>query len=353
MSSPRYVTPLQHLWSDPLSIFMLVSVVFFIPVILTDAHYDKLDGSIFESGANSIENTISLSCTISLSVPLLVDILLDIIQPAKAEFLGYRLMSILSMMFSAIVSISYQRTRHGVTMALVSYAWGYFVELSIVLSFLKYLMPSIFTNLRISVLGFLQFIFFFGISINSISAVYYLIPLTLIIYIVFYTYLGIFAILISIWFHDMYQDYRISKSTFILWIQSLSFNDYCCISFVLCICSFAVVILLLNQYLDPHFTQMGYVNQTDRYIIEGTRVFISFFTYILPSRILRDKLLEAKKNLEVKTELVKYFSHEIRSPVSVIDIGEDKISANFHYLLRSRTELDPIGVESSAVLRAR
>ena len=305
---------------------MLISVIFFIPVILTDGHYDKLDGSIFETGANSFENTISLSCTISLSVPLLIDILLDILQPTKAEFLGYRLMSILSMMLSAVICLAYQGTDHGVTIALVSYAWGYFVELSIVLSFLKYLMPTIFTNFRIIILGILQFLFFFGISINSISKVYYFLPLTLIIYIIFYTYMGIFALLISVWVRDMYQHYKTSKLAFSSWIQSLSFNDYCCISFVLCICSFAVIILLLSQYLDPHFTQMEYVNPQDRYIIEGTRVFISFFTYILPSRILRDKLLEAKRNLVVKTELVKYFSHELRSPVSVIDMGESYIN---------------------------
>lgn len=330
---------------------MLISSLFFIPVILTNAHFDKLDHSTFDTGANSIENTITLCCTISLSIPLLIDVILDILQPSKAEFLGYRLMSILSMMLCAILTLLFQGTMHCVTIALVSYAWGYFVEFSIVLSFLKYLMPHIFTNFRIAVLGTLQFVFFFGISINSISSVYYLIPLTPIIYTMFYSYLAIFSILITIWFLEMFQKFKNAKLTFLSWLQSLSFNDYCCISFVICMCSFAIVILFLSQYLDPHFTQMGYVNQEDRYVIEGTRVFISFFTYILPSRILRDKLLEAKKNLEVKTELVKYFSHEIRSPVSVIDIGKSNIpSLLVNVTILQRFRFDSIGNESSAVV---
>jgi signal transduction histidine kinase len=72
---------------------------------------------------------------------------------------------------------------------------------------------------------------------------------------------------------------------------------------------------------------IGNVESSVHQLVDISRSSLCIFTYIIPYRMFRERLIEARRDLEIKTEFVKYIQHEIRSPVGSLVVGLELLEA--------------------------
>jgi CheY-like chemotaxis protein/signal transduction histidine kinase len=158
------------------------------------------------------------------------------------------------------------------------------------------------------------------LNLNSITK-FSSLTLYVLYYIFFYVFVGVFVGLLLTWIAELYHSFIESKLTLTEWANKQTLNYTCAFSLTIGLTFAVIALLLVFNVVVADFATLKNLGPEGLLEIELTRVFVSIFTYVVPSRIVRELLVDAKRNLDVKTEFVKYFSHEMRTPLSVMDIA--------------------------------
>ena len=310
---------------------VFVSLTLFLPLLFSDGDFDGLSGSSYQQAIFSPQNVIVLYSTLTMTLPLLVDILLDVILYQKFDgSLSYRFVSVFSITLSSTVILSCQSVSHGSSVSITFYIWGYFVELCVVFTLFHRWLPLVFTLKSTC----LMLLFFYGFMILQIMSCQSNAPIETLIQ-VYYSLLGVvFLFLLYLmlkWILLWRTRYLESKDVLKAWIKKLPYYELCALALLAGVCFGFVVFLFHIIFVNQTFPNARSLTSTDLVVIEVVRCFLALCTYSLPARLCRENILKIEKDLEVKTKFVKYISHEMRSPMSVIIQGlelADKFIAN-------------------------
>lgn len=308
---------------DPLLIAMVASVLMFLPLA---AGALRLDGSQFAQFVSSDGHEYFLTNAISAATPLLLDLLLDLLHASHSEYLLFRVVSIFSLLFSLAMSLSAVGTSYTADYVLTFFVWGYFVEFGVIFSFMHHLIPAYFTWARTVLLLVLLFVFCFLMLLNSMSLASSSL-LNVLFLVDFYLVLAVCSSLSTLWAISMWRKFVASKRPFLRWLGSLSGAETCAVVLTAALASQALLFLVLLNAVSTQFSHIASLRPTAVWIIESSRTFLCIFTYLLPSRLFRAKLLGAQRALDAKVEVVKYISHEFRTPLSILTVAMELVLA--------------------------
>lgn len=297
---------------DPLTLSFLLAFTLFIPIISTGGVYEALNNSSFEQGVNSPENSTVLYSTLALSCPMIFDLMLDIVSYARdLEFLGLRVVSVVSMVLCAVGSLVARHTQNAVSTTLFLYCWGFYVEFAVILSLMHYLIPQFMTYRRTVFASFLFYVSFLAINLEAIPA-YTSLALDIIYYIAFYSGVLIFLTTVAMWILDVVKKFIRSKHSLSDFLIQLEYEQRITVILVFSLVSIIAVFTVVICYITPEFPRTQYLDKTSQFTFEIARMFMTVFTYVVPSRLFREKLLEAQLDLAAKREIVRWVQHELR-----------------------------------------
>ena len=300
-----------------------------IPLFLVKGIYDELDDSVFAAGIESSTNFAILLSTISLCIPLLFDLLLDVIHHTEAEYLNFRAVSVISLLISAVVAISHEGSNAKPSVVLAIYIWGYFIEVSVILSLLHDIIPQFMTYWRTLIIGLFFYFSFLIINVSSIKACSVL-PLQPLYYAFFFSASALFFGVILLWVNSLHISFLISKlkhkKTFSRWLRELDHKTLCVLTILGILLPFFAMFFVVIFRLEPQFPRVKSLCDIPRMCLVIGRAALCLFTYVLPSRLFRAKLVSGSRDTEIKTEFVKYISHEMRSPLSVLLLSLSEMS---------------------------
>ena len=306
---------------DPLLIALAASVLMFVPLI-TGAL--RLEGSQFADFVSTDGHEYFLTNAISAATPLLLDLVLDLLHASSSEYLLYRVVSLFSLLFSLIMSLSAVNTSYTADYVLTFFVWGYFVEFGVMFSFMHHLIPAYFTWRRTVLLLALLFGFCFLMLLNSMDVASSS-TLNALFLADFYLVLALCSSLSTLWAVSMWRKFVASGRPFLRWLLSLSGTETCALVLTTAFASQAVLFLVLLNAVSTEFSHIATLQSTAVWTIESSRTFLCIFTYLLPSRLFRAKLLGAQRALEAKVEVVKYISHEFRTPLSILTVAMELV----------------------------
>lgn len=173
----------------------------FIPLLCAPGYsFDQLPDSVFDFSVRSIENTIVMCSTLSLTMPLIIDMALDLFSYKNSDisYLGYRFLSIFSIVVINGVSLNYQHVHNAASIAITMFTWGFYIEFCVIASFMHYLIPEYFSLNRVVFLNALIYCIAIIPNVFPISASPHT-ALTIIFYLAFYTYAASFTGFVFMW----------------------------------------------------------------------------------------------------------------------------------------------------------
>ena len=299
-------------FTDPLSISVLLAFTLFVPFAAVRGIYGSLIGSSFESTVNSRDNLIVLFSTVSLSFPMAFDMILDLASYAgDLDFLGLRMLSLVSMMITAIVCLSAQDSEFAVSTTLVMYCWGFYVEFAVVLSLIHYLIPRFMTYRRTLLVSLLFYLSFLLINLDAIPSLSHR-SLGIVYDVCFYTAVLIFGYVLCSWMYSLCLKYLSSKLSLSQFMIELDYEQKITLVLVFSLVSIVAIFTIVIAYVTTRFPETAYLEDTSKYMFEVSRMFMTVFTYVVPSRLFRAKLMEAQVDLALKREIVRWVQHELR-----------------------------------------
>lgn len=317
--------PLLQLLIDPLSGFVVLSIVFFLPAILS-FRVDENSFVIESNLAASLQ--IAFACSLSVTAPLFVDLLLDFIGMRETPFLGHRLLSTLVLACGNGVILCYSGTSKFELVLITCFLWSYFLEFIIILSTLHAL--SDLSHWRISsirrfITQLALFVFFFCSLLCETDEGdgYITESLAIAGFVVFSVMIFIKTFLL---FRMHYLAYKSSNMT--VWEWYTSVEERILIVQIRCagLCSQIIIIYIIFFALNtPYRGFDGLFHVDDIFKLVIIRTFFFVFEYFISSRIFRIQLIRNNQGLAFKTRLIKYFSHEMRSPIMVMTVGLELI----------------------------
>lgn len=304
---------------DPLLLSFALSMTLFLPLMVL-RNYDLMDGSSFQRDSSSDENSTVLWATLGVAFPLVVDLCLDLFSYQEASYMGVRFLSLCSAVVSATTALVFERSDSAGAVTQAVYSWGYFMEMSVITCFMHYLLPEHFPVLSVLGINATLFAAFLVFNLNSISF-FHGEALVVVFYLLLYLFAALFLVLCGRWLRTLILELSAKKKPLRKLLGSLSADQVCCLILMAAIVFVYAVFTTALAYLSRDFPNAYTISLETRDLIQLSRSFLCTFTYILPTRLFRGVLLAAQADLTMQTEFVKYISHEIRTPASVVITG--------------------------------
>ena len=312
--------PMVH----PLLGFLLVSLTLFIP----SWSGVRINSPFPDSLANNLNALIlAFSCSLSLTAPLLIDTILDYLSMKNIPYLNHRILSTTTFAISNTLILIYMNSHLRDTIMISSLLWSYFIEFTIVLNILysmhksPTLAHSIFSQI---ITPFALYIFIMGSILNSNNGFQGVVSGVLSTSgLVVFTFIVIIRSIIVLYKHY----YLFSKSGKTIYEWLISIDDQIFYSEVLIFglnAQLFIFYILFFAIRSPSITYPFFHFSHILYIIIMRTLFFTF-TYFVSARVFRNKLVKNNQDLAFKTQLIKYFSHEIRSPIMVMSLGLELI----------------------------
>ena len=315
---------LRQVLREPLTASIVLSLLIFTPMFsMPNYNFETLTNTPFAESVDSISNRIVMYSTVSVSIPLFIDLILDLINFRTSEIsnLGYRFLSLFSILIVNALGIAYQHVYNAATLAITLFLWGFYLEFCVVTSFLHFLIPDYFTLPRVLLLNTLLFVMALVAGITLIPSTSQL-ALRVIFFVAFYLYVAISIGFSLSWLTSLRKQFLQSKLGLFQWLRSLD-NNYICVLILLSGLALTLIIfVIIFHVLVPKMPNVADVIQPVHQLVDITRSCLCIFTYVIPYRMFREKLIAARRDLEIKTEFVKYISHEMRTPVGSILVGK-------------------------------
>ena len=312
---------------DPgsLPLYLILSATFFFPLIIP---LNVNESAINVTDENSTMLLVIFACATSITIPLLLDIILDFISMRKTPYLLQRLLSTLVFAVSNVVVISFLYTPSAEEVLITMFTWSYFLEFAIILSSMQDLLGIKRNKRSAARMVFADggiYAFFLGSLLNTTSEAGGIISAC-----VAFCGLNVSTLMVIYRLYSVlrshYLSFKSSGDSFLGWYSSAPSS------------AVFVQIRLVGKCLQLvalYVTLFGFrprYNFSDAIIYEGNilplmvvRVIFYMFEYLVASRIFRRQMIQEHHDLGFKTKLIKYFSHEVRSPLMVILFGADLI----------------------------
>ena len=323
MSSRSLLFSLLDLRSFPL--YFLLSLTFLLPLLIPLTVKESV---LSVSQQNSSTLQMTFGCAAAITIPLFIDILLDFITTKEAPYLKQRFLSTLIFAVSNVVILSYLNTPHAEMVLLTSFLWSYFLEFSIIISSIQDLLRikrSHYAVLRVFIGNGGIYAFFFGGLLNTTLVGDS--PLTAYIAIIGLatSSLVLLSRLYSV-LKTHYQVFRSSGMSFIEWYSNAQSSTKFVQLRVVGVCLQLLVLSITLFAIKPRFHNSRGIFFIDNILpVMIVRVVFFVFEYFVAARIFRSQIIRENHDLGFKTKLIKYFSHEMRSPLMVILVGIELI----------------------------
>ena len=270
----------------------------------------------------------TFGCAAAITIPLFIDILLDFISVKEAPYLKQRFLSTLIFAVSNVAILYWWKSPHSELILLTFFLWSYFLEFSIVISSIQALLEINRTQCAVFTAVICNggiYAFFFGglLSATQIDDNY------LIAYISIIGLSGSSFVLLSrlyLVLKTHYQAFRSAGLSFVDWYSSASGSTK-----LVQIRSIGVCLQLLVLSITIFAMKQGIKFSRGIFIIDDilpvmiVRVVFFVFEYFVATRISRSQIICENHDLGFKTKLIKYFSHEMRSPLMVNIVGIELI----------------------------
>lgn len=122
---------------------------------------------------------------------------------------------------------------------------------------------------------------------------------------------------------------RQSVLPFWTWLLSLDYNLQSALALQLLCLSALLASIIVYMVRPPTTADTTTMLPVPWFAAEILRNLVALLTYVVPSRLFRTSFIEARSELDVKTEFIKYINHEMRSPVSAVLSGLEVIERQF------------------------
>ena len=308
---------------------IVVCTTLFIPALLSF----KVDPGIFQlkDSAHYVPLQFAFACSFATTLPLFMDISLDYFNFPNAAFLNHRILSTLVLAISNGIILIYFNSSQIEMIMLTSFLWSYLLEFVVILSSihaLSDLAPSFIRNAS-RLLSFILLYVFFFTSILSETVEYgggalEKVAITSFVVFTFIHFLKTFLV-----YRNHYLSLVQSNSTFMEWYSNADGKQ----KFLqLRLTGFGIQLVVLYLVFfavgSPTDDTNGLFHADDLYHLIIVRTFFFMFEYFVSSRVFRSELIRSNQDLAFKTQLIKYFSHEMRSPIMVVTVGLDLIACS-------------------------
>ena len=322
---------------------LAIATTFFLPTLLSL----KIDESIFEvEDTTYAQLEFAFGCSLAVTFPLFMGISLDYMSFPDALFLHHRILSTLVLAISNGIILIYFNSHQAEMIMLTCFMWSYFLEFMIILSTfhtLSDLPPScLLTSSRLLSFFTLYVFFFCAILCETVEYTGGVFEKIAIASFVLFTCIHFCKTFIV--FRNHYQLYAESKMSVFEWYSSVDDRQiFLQIRLVGFLIQLIVLYLVFFAVGSPTNTSNGLFHADDIFHLVIVRTFFFLIEYFVSARIFRSKLIRSNQDLAFKTQLIKYFSHEMRSPIMVMTVGLELI-ANSIKLLRTKSAASEISV---------
>ena len=302
--------------NNPLLQMCILSLTFAIPAIIySQAREGIISHEIFPFSTSSSSPLVkAYSLSIGISLPLIIDFLLNS-NPASVStmpFKDHRIRAVLLLFISSSLSLGsldFQSTAIQDPILLTCFAWSYFTSIAILFSILHLLSPILFNRFRYYVCLTSCFIFLFALLLSTLFNIGFE-ALRLILIISFALYALCLSILSFLWLR-----FKWNRTA----LNSIPIKDSVTFYMLLLLCidciSFAFLFLPSSSFSEVKLLWSIAI-----------RSWIVLCIYILPARLLKSELAKKHNLVAFKTELVKFVSHELRSPLNVVSINSELLT---------------------------
>ena len=245
----------------------------------------------------------------------MLDLLLDFLF-LDVMHIEIRFCTILSIYISNIALLVFRNTSYAATAGITFTTWSYFIGFCCIQILSHYWLPEFFPAWKLRILIIIHFMYSSLNLWNSIFAETAF-EFTILHYVLFAVIVLVMGHCFNPWMIKLLKSYRESRMDFISWLNSLSINESCALALkfaALCVI-FGRTILLI---LAPNFPNTPNITLKVWICLEIIRNVSALLTYTIPSRICRASAIRSERMIGLKTEFIKYISHELRSPMGVI-----------------------------------
>ena len=330
---------------SPLSSALLLSLTLFLPWVVMGT-FPLLEDSSFQNSVTSIDTTIVLGACLSMTFPILLDLLLDYIF-LDVTHIEIRICTILSICISNIAVLTFRQSTFAATAAITFTTWSYFVGFCCIQLLTHYWLQNYFPLWKMRILIVLHFILSILNLWNSIFLATAF-AFTILHYILFASIVLLMGHSFHPWLMTLVKSYRESKLGFFHWLETVPTDEVCALALkfaALCvIVGRSILLILFPSYPNtPSITLHTWI------CLEVIRNVSALLTYTIPSRICRATAIKSERMIGVKTEFIKFISHELRSPMGVILSGVELL-ANLQLTEEQAEHMDDIRVSSAVVV---
>lgn len=304
----------RRLLQEPPMLVVLLSLALFLPA-LGSMHISADAFSVHSPDARNL--FVSLSCSLAVLVPQLGDMTLDYVNKIAVPHIEYRLANYVAFTIANVFILCTIDKQERHTAVVCFFLWSYFVDygLSIVLAAME--MKELFAVSKPvmygSVMCVFSCIYLLLLSTMTIPNVQAIRLATLLVFVL----VSAGALISSyLWFSYMFKRYR-SPTSYAKLPHSEYYTSIIFASATIQIIIFYIVFFIYNS--TPHSSSL--INADNLFLIVLSRSTLTLLSYMLVSRVFRQQLINNKLQSSIKTELIKYVSHEMRTPIMGVSVG--------------------------------
>ena len=320
---------LLHNYCFRIIVLLLVCTTVFLPTLLSF----RVDPAILQLRNSNyyIPLQFAYACSLASTFPLFMDISLDYFSFPNAAFLNQRILSTLVLAISNGIILIYFNSSTIEMIMLTSFMWSYLIEFTVILSTIHALsdLPSSLALDFSRLLSFLLLYVFFFASVLSETSEYGGRVLETVAIVSFVLFTFVHFLKTYLLFRGHYLSYTHSNLSFTEWYSNVDdkqkFLQFRLVGFAIQI---IVLYLVFFAVGSPTNDGNGLFHADDLFHLIIVRAFFFMFEYFVSARIFRGKLIRSNQDLAFKTQLIKYFSHEMRSPIMVMTVGLDLIAGS-------------------------
>ena len=325
---------------DPLTGFFGLSIAFFLPLMLSFS----INENIFAiDSEHAVVLQFAFCSSLSVTAPLFVDLALDFLGMRETPYLNHRLLSTLVLASGNGIILSYIGSPQMEMVLITCFLWSYFLEFIIILSSLHTLSELVHTKISTARRLFTQlalFAFFFcSLLSETVECVGSLVEaLAIAGFVLFSIMIFVKTFLIL---RMQYISYQSSEMSIMEWYTSVDEKHIFVQIRLLGFCTQIVMLYLVFFAIgSPTRGSNGLFHADDIIRLVVIRTFFFVFEYFVCSRIFRSQLIRNNQDLAFKTRLIKYFSHEMRSPIMVMTVGLELIEESLKGTSNRRPSID-------------
>lgn len=268
---------------------------------------------------------IAFSCALTLTAPYSVDMLLDVFNRVESPFLYERLISTASLTICSIAVLSSTDSSAFVSITISTFAWTLSIEFVLLLNLQHQLNSFVLSLIQKQIIVCL----FYGFLMSALISSYDKSGAAYVCTIIFLLLLTILLLSCTANFASRIF-FRFRRGRTIPLNIDKKYSSVLLAVIVLSV--MAVYFLFFAFGLADLSTPLFNADNIVPFV--ALRCILFYVSQSLPCRLYRMKLSHRDKDSNATTKLIKYFSHEVRSPIMSMSISIEVLKAQLENLDR-------------------